>query len=86
MNPLPLVGIVIGILILRPLKGGGLLIRGLHYYTKMGNVFWVKIFNSYGGVQGLRFRAWSQGAASCDGWCQGERRSSFLLIPNGGGC
>ena len=30
MNPLPLQGIIIGILILRPLKGEGLLIMGLH--------------------------------------------------------
>ena len=31
MNPLPLIGIIIGIRILRPLEGGGLLITGLHY-------------------------------------------------------
>ena len=30
INPLPLIGIIIGIQILRPLKGGGLLIMGLH--------------------------------------------------------
>ena len=30
INPLPLMGIIIGILIFRSLKGGGLLIMGLH--------------------------------------------------------
>ena len=30
MNPLPLIGIIIGILIFRPLKGEGILIMGLH--------------------------------------------------------
>ena len=30
VDPLPLFGVVIRILILRPLKGGGLLIMGLH--------------------------------------------------------
>ena len=30
-KPLSLIGVIIGILILRPLKGGGLLIMGLHY-------------------------------------------------------
>ena len=31
MNRLPLMGVIVGILILRPLQGGSLLIRGLHY-------------------------------------------------------
>ena len=31
ISPLPVIGIIIGILIFRPLKGGVLLIRGLHY-------------------------------------------------------
>ena len=30
INPFPLLGIIIGILILRPLEGGGVLIMGLH--------------------------------------------------------
>ena len=30
INPLPLIGCIIGFLIFRPLKGGGLLIMGLH--------------------------------------------------------
>ena len=33
-NPLPSIGIIIGILVLRPLKGGGLLIVGLHYWVR----------------------------------------------------
>ena len=33
INPFPLIGIIIGILIFRPLKGGGLLIMGLHYLS-----------------------------------------------------
>ena len=29
---IPFIGIIIGILIFRPLRGGGLLIMGLHYH------------------------------------------------------
>ena len=31
INPLPIIGITIGILTLRPLKGAGLLMRDLHW-------------------------------------------------------
>ena len=34
-KPPPLIGIIIGIRTFRPLKGGGLLIRGLHYPGSM---------------------------------------------------
>ena len=34
IDHLPLIGIIVGILILTPVKGGGLLIRGLHYNTE----------------------------------------------------
>ena len=37
INPLPLQGIIRGILILRPLKGGGLLIMGLHELIHEGS-------------------------------------------------
>ena len=36
INPLPLIGIIKGILLLRPLKGRGLLIMGLHYVRGLG--------------------------------------------------
>ena len=36
MLTLPLIGIIIGILILRPLKGGGLLILGVHFFLAEG--------------------------------------------------
>ena len=32
INPLPIIGIIIGILLLRPLKGGGSSLMGLHYH------------------------------------------------------
>ena len=38
VNPLPLVGIIIGILILRPLEGGWLLSTGLHLSSVLGAI------------------------------------------------
>ena len=40
INPLPLIGIVMGILLLRPFKGGGLLIMGLHDPLGVCNTVW----------------------------------------------
>ena len=46
INPLPLIGIILGIQILRPLKGGGSLITGLHYMIHWDMPLTVAVLNA----------------------------------------